>query len=131
MNRRITIALTLGLAAIAGGVGIAWAQAAEDPAVASARASGTVGEQADGYLGIASGGSPALKSAVDAINIKRRAIYTDLAGKRGATVQEVAAARGCDQLRTRVGPGQTYLLADGRWRTREGAAPIALPAYCS
>ena len=131
MNRQFKIILAIGIACVVGGTGIALAQGAEDPAVASARAAGTVGEQADGYLGIASGGSPGLKAAVDAINIKRRAIYTDLAGKRGATVQEVAAARGCDQLRTRVGPGQTYLLADGRWRTREGAAPIDLPAYCS
>ncbi len=99
----------------------------EDPAVASARASGAVGEQADGYLGFPKAPSAALKAAVDASNIKRRAIYTDLAGKRGATVQEVAAARGCDQLRGRVGEGEMYL-AGGGWKAKSG--PIALPDYC-
>ena len=52
--------------------------------------------------------------------------YTDLAAKRGATVQEVAAARGCDQLRTRVADGEMYEL--NGWKKKAG--PIALPGYC-
>lgn len=123
------LSIVLAAAALAGMAGVATAQSAEDPAIASARASGSVGEQADGYLGIARGSSPALKSAVDAINIKRRAIYTDLAAKRGATVQDVGVARGCEQLAQRVQPGQAYKLLDGGWQVR-GASPIQLPGYC-
>ena len=116
-------------AALMGMAGIATAQSAEDPAIAAARSSGSVGEQADGYIGIAHGGTPALKSAVDAINIKRRAIYTDLAAKRGVTVQDVGVARGCEQLAQRVEPGQAYKLLDGGWQVR-GPSPIQLPGYC-
>lgn len=124
--RHLSIAIAAALIGIAG---VAAAQSAEDPAIADARASGAVGEQADGYLGIARGGSAALKSAVDAVNIKRRAIYTDLAAKRGVTVQDVGIARGCEQLAQRVEPGQSYKLLDGGWQTR-GPTPIQLPSYC-
>jgi uncharacterized protein YdbL (DUF1318 family) len=102
------------------------AVAQDDAAVAAARAAGQVGEQADGYLGFASSPSAALRAAVDAVNIKRRAVYTDLAAKRNATVQEVAAARGCEQLRGRVANGEKYEL--NGWKTKTG--PINLPPYC-
>lgn len=117
-------------AALLGAAGIAYAQS-EDAAVASARASGIVGEQGDGYLGFAKAPSAEVKAAVDATNIKRRAIYTQIAAKPGsvATVQEVAAARGCEQLASRVGPGEAYrLTASGPWQTRSG--PIQLPPVC-
>lgn len=129
MNTRAKIVLALGLGLAIAGAGVAVAQSVEEPVVAAARASGAIGEQADGYIGFASAPSAALKAAVDAINIKRRAIYTDLAGKRGATVQEVAAARGCDQLRTRVGNGESYSLGGGVWKKKTGA--VELPSYCS
>ena len=122
--------LALGLAAAALlGASQGIAQSAEDPAIAGARASGAVGEQADGYLGFAKTPSAALRAAVDAVNIKRRAVYTDLAAKRGVRIQDVAAARGCDQLRDRVQTGEAYLLPDGTWRTKSG--PITLPSYCN
>ncbi|MDB5662120.1 MAG: hypothetical protein JWM38_2674 [Sphingomonas bacterium] len=132
MNRRakIMIGLALGIATL--GAGVAIAQAGEDAVVASARAAGIVGEQADGYLGFAKTPPADVKAAVDATNIKRRAIYTEIAGKPGsvATVQEVAAARGCEQLARRVAPGQPYRLTpSGAWQVR-GDGPIALPAVC-
>lgn len=122
--------LIIGAALLTAALGatVAWAQA-EEAIVAQARSAGQVGEQADGYLGFVSSPSAALKAAVDAINIKRRAIYTDIAAKQGATVQEVAAARGCDQLAKRVGPGEAYKAAGG-WATRQGSAPVPLPAVC-
>lgn len=123
------LSIAIAAVALAGIGGIALAQSGEDPAIASARASGSIGEQADGYLGVAKGSTPALKSAVDSINIKRRAIYTDLAAKRGVTVQDVGVARGCEQLAQRVEPGQAYKLLDGGWQVR-GASPIQLPGYC-
>ncbi|WCT72122.1 DUF1318 domain-containing protein [Sphingomonas naphthae] len=115
-----------GLLLMAGGIAVAQS---EDAVVAQARAGGAVGEQADGYLGFASAPSTAVRQAVDAINIKRRQIYTDIAGSQGATVQEVAAARGCDQLAKRVAPGEAYK-SGANWAVRQGNAPVPLPAVC-
>jgi uncharacterized protein YdbL (DUF1318 family) len=126
MTRQMKLLIAGGLMLAALG-GVAVAQG-EDGVVAAARASGEVGEQADGYLGFVTAPSAAVKAAVDAVNIKRRAIYTDIAAKQNATVQEVAAARGCDQLAKRVAPGQKYKTGGG-WQTR-GSGPVALPAIC-
>jgi len=110
------------------GAGIAIAQSGG--LVSEALADGSVGEQADGYLGIKGSASGDLRAEVDAINIKRRAAYTQRAAQKGATVKEVAAAVGCETLATRVANGRAYLLPDGVWRVK-GAAPISLPAYCA
>lgn len=120
--KRLLIAATALIAV----TGVAVAQ--ENPVVAQARASGIVGEQLDGYLGFAKAPSSDVKAAVDAINIKRRAIYTDIAAKQNATVQEVATARGCEQLATRVKQGEAYGI-NGKWAVK-GAGPITLPAVC-
>ena len=130
MSRRLKLILAAGLATalVAGGAGVAYAFQAD--AAAELRASGQVGEQADGYLGIVGAGSGALRQQVDAVNIKRRAYYTDLAGKRGAKIEEVAATTACELFRTKVGPGQYYRLPDGVWRQRDGNTPIPLPSYC-
>lgn len=109
------------------GAGAAWAQGAD---VAAAIDAGTVGEQADGFLGIRGSVSDSVRREVESLNIKRRAAYTDLAGQRGVTVKDVAAAVGCTTLKTRVSSGEAYLLRDGVWRTRQGSAPIPLPDYC-
>jgi len=124
--------MVIAAAVLVAGAGVAFAQGGEDAMVASARAAGVVGEQGDGYLGFAKAPTPEIKAAVDATNIKRRAIYTQIAAKPGsvATVQEVAAARGCEQLANRVAPGQAYrLTAGGPWQTR-GQGPIQLPPIC-
>lgn len=103
---------------------------AQSPAVAAAIADGSVGEQSDGYLGIRGSVSDDVRSGVDAINIKRRAAYTDLAAKRGVTVSDVAAATGCQTLSSRVKPGQAYRIGTGAWQVR-GSAPVSLPDYCA
>ncbi len=103
---------------------------AQDNVISAAKAAGTVGEQADGYVGIKGSASADVKAAVDALNIKRRAAYTDLAGKRGATVSEAAAVTGCQTLATRVSAGQIYKIGAADWQTK-GAGPIALPDYCA
>jgi uncharacterized protein len=130
MSRRakIILGLGIGLAAVVGGATYAAAQGAESAVVSAARTQGLVGEQSDGYLGFVKAPSAELKSAVDAINIKRRAIYTDIAAKQNATVQEVATARGCDQLAKRVAPGEWYRVG-GTWQQR-GSGPVTLPAVC-
>ena len=126
MKTRSKIVLALGGAAAIALAGMAIAQ--EAPAVTQARAAGIVGEQLDGYLGVAKSPPADVKSAVDAINIKRRAIYTDIAAKQNATVQEVATARGCEQLATRVKTGEAYSI-NGAWAVK-GGGPISLPPVC-
>ncbi len=108
--------------------GIADAQGSE---LAAAIAAGQVGEQADGFMGVRGNVPERIRAEMEAINIKRRAAYTELAGQRGVTVKDVAAAVGCTTLKTRVGPGEAYQLRDGIWRVRQGATPIPLPDYCS
>lgn len=112
-------------------VAIASSAVAQGTNVVAAMSAGQVGEQADGFMGVRGSVSDAIRSEVEAINIKRRAAYTDLAGQRGVTVKDVAAAVGCTTLKTRVGAGQAYQLRDGIWRVREGSTPIPLPDYCS
>ncbi|MFK4793833.1 YdbL family protein [Sphingobium sp. ZW T5_29] len=119
----VAIALATGLAVTA-------PARAQSGAVATAIAQGAVGEQADGYLGIAGTVSAAVRAEVESVNIKRRAAYTDLASKRGVTVQDVAAATGCQTLSGRVKNGQVYRIGAGPWQTK-GAGPIALPSYCA
>jgi uncharacterized protein YdbL (DUF1318 family) len=126
---RLILAAGLGFALAMGGAGAAYAMLQAD-AAAELRASGQAGEQADGYLGIVGSGSAALRAQVDAVNIKRRAYYTELAGKRGAKIEEVGATTACELFRSKVGPGQYYRLPDGVWRQRDGSTPVPLPGYC-
>jgi uncharacterized protein YdbL (DUF1318 family) len=106
------------------------APALAQDAVSAAKAAGQVGEQADGYLGIKGSVSGEVRQAVDALNIKRRAAYTDLAAKRGVTVADMAAVTGCQTLATRVSQGQIYRIGSGDWQVK-GAGPITLPDYCA
>lgn len=127
---KIIAAAAVGLAMAAGVIAtVARAQAVSP--VAAAIDAGTVGEQADGYLGVRGTVTAAIRSEVEAINIKRRAGYTQLAEQRGVTVKDVAAAVGCKTLANRVGAGEAYMLRDGVWRVRNGSAPIDLPDYCA
>lgn len=119
------LAVLLGLSTLSAGPAFA-----QDAVISAAKAAGTVGEQADGYLGTKGSVSADVRSAVDALNIKRRAAYTDLAAKRGVTVQDMAAVTGCQTLAGRVSSGQIYRIGNGDWQTK-GAGPIALPDYCA
>ncbi|MEA3032291.1 MAG: uncharacterized protein QOH86_307 [Sphingomonadales bacterium] len=130
MSRRLKLILAAGIAVAAVTAGASVAYAMQGDAAAELRASGQAGEQADGYLGTVGSASAALRSQVDSVNIKRRAYYTDLAAKRGAKIEEVAATTACELFRTKVGAGQYYRLPDGVWRQRDGNTPIPLPGYC-
>ena len=129
MSRRLKLFVATGAAIglLAGGGAYAMIQA---DASATLRASGRVGEQADGYLGIVGSPSADLRAQVDAVNIKRRAYYTDLASKRGAKIEEVAATTACELFRTKIAAGQYYRGTDGGWKQRDGSAPVPLPSYC-
>jgi uncharacterized protein YdbL (DUF1318 family) len=129
MTRRNTmlIAAGLGVAALASSAAYAFVQA---DAAGQLRASGVVGEQADGYLGLVGSASAEIRAQMDSINIQRRARYTELATQRGATIEEVAAATACQLFATRVAPGQYYRLPDGVWRQRNGNEPVPRPSHC-
>ena len=123
---KLILAAGIGLGAI---LGTTTAYAMLQDASAQLRASGQVGEQADGYLGLVGSAPAAVRAQVDSVNIKRRAYYTDLAAKRGAKIEEVAATTACELFRTKVAQGQYYRLPDGVWRQRD-SAPVPLPSYC-
>ena len=94
-------AFALGAIALA----VAAAASAQSPLVDQARAQGVAGERFDGYMGLAAPGPAALRSAIGAVNITRRSLYSDLAARKGASPQEVGLTAGC-QLLARVQVGQ-------------------------
>lgn len=124
------MACALGLVALLGGVGAVHA-AAQGRTSVELRATGMVGEKADGYLEVVAAASPALRAEVRGINIKRRAYYTQLAGSRRVKVEEVAAATACEIFALRILPGQYYQLPDGVWRRRQGNQPVPRPDWCA
>jgi len=95
--------------------------------VEAALASGAVGEQADGYLGFARPPAAALKAEVDAINIKRRQGYTQVAQTKNVPIEAFAVSIGCTTL-AKLKPGRAYNVG-GAWAVK-GNAPIALPSQC-
>lgn len=119
--------MAAALALAAGGAAIA--QRGAD-ASAQLRATGLVGEQADGYLGLVGSAPANVRAQMDSINITRRQYYTDLAQRRGARIEEVAAATACEILASRVLPGQYYRLPGEGWTQREAGQPVRRPAYC-
>jgi uncharacterized protein YdbL (DUF1318 family) len=66
---------------------------------------------------------------VESVNIRRRALYSDLALRSGANRVEVAITAGCGLLAT-VGVGQAYLLGDNVWRRRAPGEAVPTPDYC-
>jgi len=102
---------------------------AQTTALDAARQGGMIGERFDGYMGYAAAPSAMLRSQVETINIRRRALYHDLAARKGVSPQEVGITAGC-QLLARVGVGQAYMLNDGAWRRRAAGQAAPRPAYC-
>jgi uncharacterized protein len=105
------------------------APAAAQEAVVAARSQGLVGERYDGYLGVVGTIPPGLRSQVGAINIKRRALFADLAARRGVSAQDVGVAAACALL-ARVAVGEAYALADEQWRHRGPGQAAPRPDYC-
>ena len=106
----------LALTAALGAVTLpAFAQSAAAKATVDAgKASGTVGEQADGFLAVVSGGDAGLRAAVAEINTGRAAVYKDIAAKTGVT-PEAAGQATAKQLYARLAPGQYWKPLDGGW----------------
>ena len=124
MSKSITrTALAAAALAVALGGIASPAFAQRDPAYASARASGQVGEKMDGYLGIVGAETPELRRVVNDINIKRRAVYAERAQANNATLEEYALTAGCQAILATT-PGEKYQAPDGTWQTRTSAAPM-------
>ncbi len=99
------------------------------PTVVEARSAGQVGERFDGYLGFAVPPSPGLRQQVNAINIKRRSLYSSLASQRGVAPGDVGIAAGCTLL-ARVAIGEAYQLGDNKWYRRSAGQSAPQPDYC-
>ncbi|WP_118856864.1 YdbL family protein [Sphingomonas mesophila] len=115
--------------AMLGAALLASAPAAAQPALGQARAAGQVGERYDGYLGLAATADASVRTQVNAVNIKRRALYSQLASSRGVAPGDVGLTAGCELL-GRVAVGEAYLLADNRWRRRTAGQSAPVPDYC-
>lgn len=117
-NIFVAVAAVLALALAAGGT--AFAQSAEQKALIDrAKAEGTVGEQADGYLGFRVASSDAaLNAAVRVTNDGRRAAYARTAAEVGIST-DVAAARAFETIvQPRLSSGQWWRNAEGQWVRR-------------
>lgn len=126
-------ALSLSAALFAGALLLAVpAQAQNDAVITQARASGQVGEQADGYLGFVPGASISadLRGRVEQNNIQRRALYTRRAAERNVSVNEMAAAVACEVFDSRIAVGERYRNEGGQWRQRTASTPVERPSFC-
>jgi uncharacterized protein YdbL (DUF1318 family) len=103
--------------------------AAQTPTLSAAIASGQVGERYDGYMGLAAPAPDSVRRQVNAINIRRRNLYIELASRRNVTAQVVGLATAC-QLFERLSVGEAYMLGDGSWRRRMPGQAAPEPDYC-
>jgi len=128
VNKALFAALAMGAT-----VALAAPAMAQDAVLNQARAAGQVGEQADGYLGVVPGASVSadVRARVDQNNIRRRALYTQRATERGASVNEMAAAVACEVFQGRIAMGEHYRDETGQWRQRTAGAAVAMPSFCS
>ena len=89
--------------------------ASDKAAVDAAKAAGTVGEQADGYLGFVKGSADgATTAAVAAINAARADVYSQTAAKSGVSRDAAGQATGA-QLIGKLPAGEFYKPLGGNW----------------
>ncbi len=89
--------------------------ASDKAAVDAAKISGTVGEQADGYLGFVNGSADAaVTAAVNDINTARADVYAQTAAKSGVTRDAAGQATGT-QLLQKAPSGQFIKPLGGGW----------------
>lgn len=81
--------------------------------LATAKAAGVLGEQANGYLGVIQSTPEAIALAND-INQRRRQAYERIAKENGTTLDQVAALTGVTAIEK--APAGTWVQGtDGRW----------------
>ena len=88
-----------------------------DSAKAAALAAGSIGEQADGYLGALPGAPAQADALVAQINAERRAYYASIAAKNG-TAEGVVARLAGKKLLQRTPSGQYTRNASGQWQKK-------------
>lgn len=94
------------------------ARASSKAIVDQAKAAGTVGEQADGYLGFVTGSVSAdVRAAVNDINIQRKNAYTRMSRDKGESVDNVAKVFALEII-GRVPSGQMVRDANGNWQRK-------------
>jgi uncharacterized protein YdbL (DUF1318 family) len=113
---------TLAAAALAALALAGAAQAQSGPAKAlvdAAKATCTVGEQSDGFLGfVKSGGDPSLRAAVAEINAGRAQLYREAAARNGVTPEAAGAATYVQVVQSRLKPGECYKPNGGGWQKK-------------
>ncbi|MDE2495820.1 MAG: YdbL family protein [Alphaproteobacteria bacterium] len=122
-KRLLTAAATAFLLAAGGGIGLTAAVqpafaadlTAAKAAVDAAKASGSVGEQGDGFLGFVRGSADsATTAAVEAINAGRKQVYASTAAKTGVS-PEAAGEATAKVLFAKMPAGQYYKPLGGSW----------------
>lgn len=92
----------------------AYADALDD-----ARATGQVGERADGYVALVNSGASAdIKTLVDDINAKRRAAYQKIAAEKSVPAEQIGAITAEKIIRELLKPGMYYMDAGGSWKQK-------------
>lgn len=83
-----------------------------------AKASGQVGERADGYIGaVASNPSAEIIALVDSVNRQRKEKYQSIAVKNGQSL-DVVEKLAASKLKERLSNGQFYMDAGGGWKKK-------------
>ena len=120
MSFRKIFVITAALAALGVAAGAAFAQTPQQKAlIDAAKAAGTVGEQADGFVGFRVASSDAaLTQAVQVTNAARREAYARSAASAGTTADIAGARMFESQLRPRISSGEWYRNAQGQWVQR-------------
>lgn len=114
-RRRTALALEFLAAALVAVLALSLAPPARADRLGELKASGQIGERADGYLGVvAPEASDEIRRFVDSINEKRAVEYQAIAKKRGTTAAVVSALAG-EKLVEREPPGHYVMDAEGNW----------------
>jgi uncharacterized protein len=93
-------------------------------------AAGTIGEQADGYLGFVQPATPAqreLERRVREVNLGRRSVYAEVATRNGETQDRVAVLQAVRQI-TNTEAGSYFRDLSGTWCRR---APVNKVGFAS
>ncbi len=88
-------------------------------ALDDARATGQVGERADGYVALVNSGVSAdIKTLVDDVNAKRRAAYQKIAAEKSVPAEQIGAITAEKIIREILKPGMYYMDAGGSWKQK-------------
>ncbi|MET0378841.1 MAG: YdbL family protein [Spongiibacteraceae bacterium] len=94
--------------------GLSWSALAFSLELDAAKASGLVGEQPSGYLGVVGTATPAVTALVNDINAKRKAAYAEIAQRNGTALDAVEQLAGKKAIE-KTPPGQYVKLPSGEW----------------